>query len=187
MVLLKRLSAEARLPILLHSGVGEDFAHQIAAERLIKDKSGKLVWELLHRQNHLLDSTMAALGEFLHLPVWIDSPDRHFGLAIQTLHPGRLRTPADLQANPRIRRGVEIGDYGSPVAYWLAEPPDNRSLVGLTSANFRRVPRKIAHRWGCFHRRHANGPEQLRGETRLSPSMPPDVKTEILNETPGGK
>jgi len=115
--------------------------------------------------------SMAALGEFLHLPVWIDSPDRHFGLAIQTLHPGRLRTPADLQANPRIRRGVEIGDYGSPVAYWLAEPPDNRSLVGLTSANFRRVPRKIAHRWGCFHRRHANGPEQLRGETRLSPSM----------------
>lgn len=62
MVLLKRLSAEARLPILLHSGVGEDFAHQIAAERLVKDKSGKFVWELLHRQNHLLDSSMNALA-----------------------------------------------------------------------------------------------------------------------------
>ena len=62
MVLLKRLSAEARQPILLHSGVGEDFARQIAAERLVKDKTGKLVWELLHRQNHLLDSTMNALA-----------------------------------------------------------------------------------------------------------------------------
>lgn len=62
MVLLKRLSAEARQPILLHSQVGEDFAHQIAAERLVKNKNHQLVWEELHRQNHLLDSTMAALA-----------------------------------------------------------------------------------------------------------------------------
>ncbi|MGE4536535.1 MAG: phage portal protein [Desulfovibrio sp.] len=115
--------------------------------------------------------SMFALGEFVQIPVWIEEPGRHFGLALQTIHPGRLRTPSDMLANPRIRRGVEVGEYGRPVAYWLAEPPDNRSLAGLSSAYFRRVPRKIAHRWGCFHRRHANGPEQPRGETIFAPAL----------------
>jgi len=118
-----------------------------------------------------LARSMFALGEYLQVPCWIEEPGRQFGLALQTVHPGRLRTPSDMLANPRIRRGVEVGEYGRPVAYWLAEPPDNRPLAGLSSANFRRVPRKIAHRWGCFHRRHANGPEQFRGETILSPAM----------------
>ena len=115
--------------------------------------------------------SMFALGEFVQLPVWIEEPGRHFGLALQTLHPGRLRTPSDRMHDAGIRRGIEIGEYGRPVAYWLAEPPDNRSLAGLSSAYFRRVPRKIGHRWGCLHRRHACGPEQPRGETRLAPAM----------------
>lgn len=58
----RRLSPEARQPILLHAGVGEDYARQIAAERLVKDKTGKPTWELLNRQNHLLDSSMLALS-----------------------------------------------------------------------------------------------------------------------------
>ncbi|OLN31308.1 Phage terminase, large subunit [Desulfovibrio sp. DV] len=62
MVLFKRLTAEARQPILLHAGVGDDFARQMSAERLVKDKNNKLVWELLHRDNHLLDSTANALA-----------------------------------------------------------------------------------------------------------------------------
>lgn len=115
--------------------------------------------------------SMFTLGEFLHLPVWCDEPNRQFGLALQMLHPSRLRTPSDLLSDPRIRRGIEIGEYGRPVAYWLAAPPDNRPVAGLSSVHFRRVERRVAHRWGCFHRRHAGGPEQPRGETRLGPGM----------------
>uniref|UniRef100_I2Q2P7 Phage portal protein, lambda family n=1 Tax=Desulfovibrio sp. U5L TaxID=596152 RepID=I2Q2P7_9BACT len=115
--------------------------------------------------------SMFVMGEFIHLPVWIEEPGRRFGLALQALHPGRLRTPSDLAANPLIKRGVEMGANGRPMAYWLAEPPDNRPLAGLSSAYFRRVPRKLGHRWGCFHRRHGKGPEQPRGETILAPAM----------------
>ncbi len=115
--------------------------------------------------------SMFVTGEFLHLPVWIDEPGRKFGFALQALHPARLRTPSDLVMNPLIKRGVEMGANGRPVAYWLAEPPDNRPLAGLSSACFRRVPRKAGHRWTCLHRRHGKGPEQVRGETILAPAM----------------
>ena len=146
-------------------------------------ESAERAWSLWCRQADAADTdhfddiqfqtvrSMFTLGEFLHLPVWLTEPGRHFGLAIQTLHPARLRTPSDLQADPRIRCGIEIGDYGRPEAYWLAAPKDNRPVAGLSSGDFLRVPRKVAHRWACFHRRHANGPEQPRGETRLGPGM----------------
>ncbi|UJX40374.1 phage portal protein [Desulfovibrio sp. JY] len=115
--------------------------------------------------------SMFVTGEFLHLPVWLEEPGRKFGLAIQALHPARLRTPSDLLMNPLIKQGVEMGVNGRPIAYWLAEPPDNRPLAGLSSSCFRRVPRKAGHRWTCFHRRHGKGPEQIRGETILAPAM----------------
>lgn len=120
---------------------------------------------------HQLMQTQLGLGEFVQVPVWLTDPGRHFGLALQTVHPSRLRTPSDKQADPRIRSGIEIGDYGRPVAYWLAEPPDNRPVAGLSGAYFRRVPRMVAHRWGCFHRRNWGGPESLRGESILAPAM----------------
>ncbi|HML56009.1 MAG TPA: phage portal protein [Solidesulfovibrio magneticus] len=146
-------------------------------------ESAERAWELWCREadaagcDHFNDlqyqamHTLLGLGEFIQIPVWIDEPGRHFGLALQTLHPSRLRTPCDLQTNPNIRRGIEIGDYGRPVAYWLAEPADNRPVAGLSSAHFRRVPRMVAHRWGCFHRRNSVGPEALRGESILAPAM----------------
>ncbi|GFK95457.1 hypothetical protein NNJEOMEG_03320 [Fundidesulfovibrio magnetotacticus] len=115
--------------------------------------------------------TLFVTGEFLRLPVWLDEPGRAFGLALQGLHPARLRTPSDMAGNPLIRRGVELGANGRPEAYWIAEPRDNRPLAGLASCDFRRVPRKTGHRWGCFHRRHGKMPEQPRGETILSPAM----------------
>jgi len=115
--------------------------------------------------------SMFVLGEFIQVPVWLDAPDRDFGLALQTLHPARLRTPSDLSLDPMLRRGVEMGTNGRPLAYWLAEPPDGRPLAGLSSAYFRRVPRKVGHRWGCLHRRHGKMPEQFRGESALAPAM----------------
>lgn len=145
-------------------------------------ESAERIWDVWCREADAADTdhfcdlqyqavrSMFALGEFVHVPTWVNEPSRRFGLALQAVHPSRLRTPCDLQANPNLRRGIEIGDHGRPVAYWLAEPPDNRPVAGLSSAYFRRIPRKIGHRWACFHRRHASMPEQQRGETRLAPA-----------------
>lgn len=60
MLVMKRLMPEARQPMLLHAATGEDYAKQMAAERLVRDKNNRSVWEVLSRENHLLDATMAA-------------------------------------------------------------------------------------------------------------------------------
>ena len=110
-------------------------------------------------------------GEILHLPVWRDAPDRQFGYCLQPLHPARLRTPLDRQTDASIRHGVQLGSYGEPVAYWIANPVDNCPLESLDSSHFFVAPRKVAHRRGCFHCFHAAMPEQVRGVSLLSPAM----------------
>ena len=110
-------------------------------------------------------------GEMLHLPVWREEPGRVFGHALQALHPARLRTPVDRRHDAGIRNGVVIGNYGEPVAYWIANPRPGFPLESLDASHFRLIPRRVAHRWGCFHCFHALMPEQARGVSILSPAM----------------
>ena len=110
-------------------------------------------------------------GEMLHLPVWREEPGRVFGHALQALHPARLRTPVDRRHDAGIRNGVVTGNYGEPVAYWIANPRPGFPLESLDASHFRLIPRKVAHRWGCFHCFHALMPEQARGLSILSPAM----------------
>ena len=115
--------------------------------------------------------SMFITGEFLQLPVWLDGPERTFGLALQDLHPARLRTPSDLQGRAEVSNGVHLGQYNRPIGYFIACPPANTPLAGLSSANFIYVPRKIGHRYACLHRFHSGMPEQTRGTSILSPAM----------------
>ena len=115
--------------------------------------------------------SMFVLGEFLQLPVWREGPERVFGLALQDLHPARLRTPSDLQHRADIRSGVHLGHYNQPLGYCIACPPPDAVLAGLSSKDFIYVPRKIGHRYACLHCFHAGLPEQVRGVSILSPAM----------------
>lgn len=115
--------------------------------------------------------SMFTHGEFLHLPVWDETPGRSFGLALQALHPARLRTPADKRSDAAVRQGVQLAPDGKPAGYWIAMPKGDRPLSGLSSAEFRFAPRKIAHRWGCMHRFRAELPEAVRGESVISPAL----------------
>ena len=62
---------------------------------------------------------MITFGEYICLLHMIDDPARPYYLACQMIHPLRLKTPADQLNNPSIRDGVELGEYGEPVAYWI--------------------------------------------------------------------
>ena len=115
--------------------------------------------------------SMFITGAFLQLPVWPDAPGRTFGLALQDLHPARLRTPSDLQGRAEVSNGVHLGQYNRPIGYFIACPPANTPLAGLSSANFIYVPRKIGHRYACLHCFHSGMPEQTRGTSILSPAM----------------
>ncbi|SCM70010.1 phage portal protein [Desulfovibrio sp. 86] len=158
-------------------GITEDQAEAFA-------DSAEAAWSLWCKEAHAGDTltfddlqyqavhSMFVTGEFLHLPVWLDEPGRTFGLAIQDLHPARLRTPSDLQQRADVRCGVHLGRYNRPLGYFIASPSDNTSsLSSLTSDHFTYVPRKIGHRYACLHRFHSDMPEQIRGVTILSPAM----------------
>lgn len=158
-------------------GITEDQAEAFA-------DSAESAWVIWCKEAHAGDTltfddlqyqavhSMFVTGEFLHLPTWLDEPGRTFGLAIQDLHPARLRTPSDLQHRAEVRCGVHLGKYNRPLGYFIANPSDNTSsLSSLTSDHFTYVPRKIGHRYACLHRFHSDMPEQLRGISILSPAM----------------
>lgn len=86
-------------------------------------------------------------GEVLGSAEWIKSTGRGalgrrpFGTAIQFISPYRLSNP-DMQTDTdRIRKGVEIDEYGAPQAYWFREafPETTPTLTasGAGSASLR--------------------------------------------------
>jgi len=66
-----RMAPDARQALHLHSGTGEDFAAQVAAERLVRAKSGELVWEQFRQDNHYLDCLV--LASACADPSWVPS------------------------------------------------------------------------------------------------------------------
>jgi len=80
---------------------------------------------------YLAARSLFVTGEILQLPVWRDAPDRVFGLCLQALHPARLRTPIDLFSRSDICNGVQLGPYGEPVGYWIANPVTGTPLESL--------------------------------------------------------
>ncbi|MDL2268863.1 phage portal protein [Desulfosarcina sp. OttesenSCG-928-A07] len=120
-------------------------------------------------------------GELLHLPTMIpdDEFDGHRFLshAIQPLSPKRLRTPADKISDPLVRDGIQRSPSGKPIGYWIASPSPTAyggldcigGLTALTSADFRYIPARVAHRPGIFHVfRYGDEDEPTRGRSILS-------------------
>lgn len=112
-------------------------------------------------------------GEYIILLYMIPDPVRPYSLACHVINPMRLKTPLDRVGDPHIKDGVEIGDYGEPVAYWikLSSQISNAMMLPDISENFRRIPAQTGHRYNVIHRFMAHEPEQVRGLPALAPSM----------------
>jgi lambda family phage portal protein len=112
-------------------------------------------------------------GEYIILLYMIPNLSRPYNLACHVINPLRLKTPIDKLSDPRIKDGVELGEYSEPVAYWikLSSQTSNSTTLPDTSANFRRIPAAIGHRLGVVHRFTPREPEDVRGYPLLSPSM----------------
>jgi lambda family phage portal protein len=136
--------------------------------------SGKLTFDDLCFLG--LRSTLT-LGELLYLPVMLPDAGRRFSLAIQDVHPGRLRTPLDLASNPAIREGIEFTEWGAPSWYWISDPPAGLlqdwscGNEALSSAHFVRKPAFVAHRPCVLHLFRVEEVEQVRGVSPLAPGM----------------
>jgi len=111
-------------------------------------------------------------GEPLVRKIYGKAAGNPFGFALQLLDVDRIDTaynmPADKGQN-QIRMGVEIDDYGRPVAYWLrtAHPGDLWATSGVARGDRRiRIPASE-----ILHPFMADRPEQLRGVPWMHAAM----------------
>ncbi len=115
--------------------------------------------------------SMLVNGEFLNLPLMLDRPARRYSLALQTVDPVRLRTPAALWGDPSVRDGIRLGPGGETAGFFLADPPDGRLMPHLDLSAFRELSAARGHRPTVIHRFHKKTPEQVRGSSVLAPAM----------------
>ncbi len=152
----------------LRNGIESAFA----AWAVHADAGGRMNFD---QMQHLVMRTTLVQGEYLNLCVSMAGPDgglppgRSLALALQSLSPQRLRTPCDRWLSPGLRDGVELGRFGEPVAYYIAQP-DDAGLLGLTGESVR-YPARVAHRPVVLHGFPQREPEQWRGWPVLAPAM----------------
>ncbi len=101
------------------------------------------------RSQTLLGLTLQSLsgalvnGDALALIMWLPRPDATWSTRLQTIEADRLATPPWLQHRDDIRGGVEIDQYGAPVAYWIQKQHPGDQLYRVLSADqsqWERVP-----------------------------------------------
>ncbi|RKY04594.1 MAG: phage portal protein [Planctomycetota bacterium] len=115
-------------------------------------------------------------GEYFRQPIMIDDNSRLFSLALQSIHPLRVRTPDAKKEDKRIRDGIRMNTLGAPVEYFVANPDGSNtfsnSFSSLPLSKYSRIPAKVAHRPGMLHGFVAKSDEQIRGVSVLAPAMP---------------
>ena len=124
---------------------------------------------------HLVDRQMLENGEVIVLPLRLKDKNRPYDLALEVIESDRLATPSDKRGDKSIRDGVEIGERGQPVAYWIRKthPGDMTLRLRIPKSNqFTRIPAK--NKLGMpsiFHLYWVLRPGQTRGVPFFAPVM----------------
>lgn len=126
-------------------------------------------WEI----QQLVKRQIIENGEAIVIPAMIDEPGRPFYTALNIIEADRLQTPTDKIQDKNIRHGVELGDRGQPVAYWIknTHPGDMTLRDGRQDATkYNRYP--AVNKFGrknVFHLYWVKRPGQSRGEPFFAP------------------
>ena len=131
------------------------------------DAAGRMSFEAIE---FLALRQFVQFGEFLFTVPMVDRPGRPYYLALQPIHPLRLKTPVDLFKQENIREGVEIGEYGEPRAYWIKKT-GGIGYNADVSSNFVRIPAGAGHRMKVLHCFYQTDAEQFRGYSFFAPAM----------------
>ena len=136
--------------------------------------------DIARSQNFLGLTRQAMSGTYVngdHFAVvqWQPRPDALWSTRLQSVEADRVATPPWLSANLNIRDGVELDDYGAPVAYWVAKQhPGERffNVMSPVQTQWVRVPaftpwgrRRVIH---LFDKERAG---QTRGKSIFAPVM----------------
>jgi len=123
----------------------------------------------------LVDRQILEAGEAILLPLMLKDKNRPYKLTLEVIEADRLATPSDKKSNKSIRSGVEIGERGQPVAYWIRKthPGDLTLRLQTPDANkFIRIPaRNELGRLNVIHLYPVLRPGQTRGVPFFAPVM----------------
>ncbi len=128
-------------------------------------------WEI----QHLVQRQILENGESLIIPEMFDAPGRPYFLGLTTVEADRLGTPSDKRTDRNIRKGVEIGTRGEPVAYWICKThPGDLTYRGLAPDAREYIRYDAVNKYGrpnVLHLYWVKRPGQTRGEPFFAPVM----------------
>ena len=112
-------------------------------------------------------------GEVFVLPLMLAEPGRRYRLALEVIEADRVGTPPGKQG-PTMRDGIELGERGQPIAYWIKQRHPGDAQLGTHGASneWRRYPAmNAAGRPNVLHLYHVKRPGQTRGEPFFAPVL----------------
>lgn len=112
-------------------------------------------------------------GELLALPLWITDRGDGFSTKIQTVEADRLSQPWGEFESSKQRGGIQFGDYGEPIGYWIRKTHPGDMFQDINQIGWEFVPRRTE--FGRLRVIHAFDPErsgQSRGKPLLTSILP---------------
>jgi lambda family phage portal protein len=122
-----------------------------------------------HGLTRLVFRTLVSAGECLALPLWLTNRGSRWNTAIQLVDPARLSNPNLRTDTATLRGGIEIDQYGAPVAYHIRKShPGDFFGSFLTSGQWERIPAYMD--FGRVRVLHLFEPERI-GQSRGKPAI----------------
>ncbi len=118
-------------------------------------------------------------GEAIVIPLRVNDSKRRrpYSLALQVVESDRLTTPIGFLSDKSVRYGVEVGEYGEPVSYFIrrTHPGDINYAVNVSANGLNSYVRYPAFNSlgdpNIFHLYHVKRSGQTRGEPFFAPVM----------------
>lgn len=109
-------------------------------------------------------------GEGLALPIWRPRPGAPAATCLQVIEADRLGNPNHQPNTARLRNGIELDEFGAPLAYWIrkAHPGDRFWLSGGFSSDAQRIPAYTP--WGRPRVIHVHDRERA-GQSHGKPAL----------------
>lgn len=112
-------------------------------------------------------------GEALALPLWLPQPGEP-ATRLQIIEPDRISNPWSVPDTPNLRAGIEMDDYGAPIAYHILKfhPGDMlvRSAYGARFMPYQTERIPVRTPWGRLRVIHVHDKERT-GQTRGKPGL----------------
>ena len=134
-----------------------------AADKLNFNAMTQLVWR-----------SVLEHGEALWLALWLKRGDTPYRTCFQEIDSDRLSNPKFNTPTANLRGGIEMDDYGKPIAYYIqkVQPFFGWYLVGAP-AEWERIPSKTP--WGRPRLLHVFTKDRV-GQTRGKPILTPVIE-----------